>query len=39
MVDANLELIGLQSPRAGAAIIKKYHGDWHRWDSQVVSKA
>ncbi len=37
MVDADLELIGLQSPGEGAKIIEKYHGDWHRWDSQVVS--
>jgi GDPmannose 4,6-dehydratase len=37
MVDADLELIGLESPGEGAKIIEKYHGDWHRWDSQVVS--
>lgn len=37
MVDADLELIGLKSPGQGATIIKKHHGDWHRWDSQVVS--
>jgi GDPmannose 4,6-dehydratase len=35
MVDADLELIGLQSPGEGARIIEKHHGDWHRWDSQV----
>lgn len=37
MVDADLELIGLKSPGEGARIIEKHHGDWHRWDSQVVS--
>jgi len=37
MVDADLELIGLKSPRVGAAIIEKHHGAWHRWDSQIVS--
>jgi GDPmannose 4,6-dehydratase len=37
MVDADLELIGLKSPGDGARIIEKHHGDWHRWDSQVVS--
>ncbi len=37
MVDADLELIGLESPGEGARIIEKHHGNWHRWDSQVVS--
>ena len=37
MVDADLELIGLESPGEGAKIIEKQHGNWHRWDSQVVS--
>ena len=37
MVDADLELIGIKSPGEGARIIEKNHGDWHRWDSQVVS--
>ena len=37
MVDADLELIGQKSPGEGARIIEKHHGDWHRWDSQVVS--
>lgn len=37
MVDADLELSGLESPGEGAKIIKKHHGNWHRWDSQVVS--
>jgi GDPmannose 4,6-dehydratase len=37
MVDADLELIGLESPGEGAKIIEKHHGLWHRWNSQVVS--
>ena len=37
MVDADLELLGLESPGGGAKIIEKHHGDWHRWDTQVVS--
>jgi len=37
MVDADLGLIGLKSPNGGARIIEKQHGNWHRWDSQVVS--
>ena len=37
MVDADLELIGLQSPGHGAKIIEKHHGNWHRWGNQVVS--
>jgi GDPmannose 4,6-dehydratase len=37
MVDADLELQGLESPGEEAKIIEKHHGDWHRWDSQVVS--
>jgi GDPmannose 4,6-dehydratase len=37
MVDADLELMGLESPGEGARIIEKHHGNWHRWDSQVVS--
>jgi GDPmannose 4,6-dehydratase len=37
MVDADMELIGLKSPGEGAKILEKYHGDWHRWDTQVIS--
>ena len=37
MVDADLELLGLESPGEGAKIIEKHHGDWHRWDTQVIS--
>ena len=37
MVDADLELIGLESPGEGRKILEKHHGRWHQWDSQVVS--
>ncbi len=37
MIDADLELIGLDSPGAGRQILEKHHGAWHRWDSQVIS--
>ncbi len=37
MVDADLELLGLESPGEGKRIIEKHHGPWHRWESQVVS--
>ena len=37
MVDADLELHGLESPGEGRQIIEEHHGKWHRWESQVVS--
>ena len=37
MVDADLELAGLQSPGEGRRILEKHHKEWHRWDTQVVS--
>jgi GDPmannose 4,6-dehydratase len=37
MVDADLELQGLESPGEGRKILEKHHGKWHRWESQVVS--
>lgn len=37
MVDADLELLGLESPGEGRKILEAHHGIWHRWDSQVVS--
>ena len=36
MVDADMEMIGLKSPGEGRRIIQKHHGDWHRWDDQVL---
>jgi GDPmannose 4,6-dehydratase len=37
MVDADLELVGLDSPGEGRKLLEIHHGKWHRWDSQVVS--
>ena len=37
MVDADLELVGLASPGEGKQILEKFHGPWHRWDTQVIS--
>jgi GDPmannose 4,6-dehydratase len=37
MVDADMELVGLESPGEGKSLLEKHHGRWHRWDSQVVS--
>jgi GDPmannose 4,6-dehydratase len=37
MVDADMELAGLESPGEGKLLLEKHHGPWHRWDSQVVS--
>jgi GDPmannose 4,6-dehydratase len=37
MVDADLELLGLESPGEGRRLLEKHHGPWHRWESQVVS--
>ena len=39
MVDADLELAGLESPGEGRKILEANHGKWHRWDDQVVSMA
>lgn len=37
MVDADLELVGLQSPGEGKKIIERHHGAWHRWEHQVMT--
>ena len=37
MVDADLELAGLPSPGEGRRIVEANHGEWHRWEDQVVS--
>ena len=37
MVDADLELLGLDSPGEGRKIMERHHGHWHRWEDQVVS--
>jgi GDPmannose 4,6-dehydratase len=36
MVDADLEMIGLESPGEGRRILEAHHGEWHRWESQVL---
>ncbi len=35
MVDADLELMGLESPGEGRRILEAHHGPWHRWEDQV----
>jgi GDPmannose 4,6-dehydratase len=37
MVDADLELIGLQSPGEGKSILEDKFGGWHHWKDQVIS--
>ena len=37
MMDADLELSGLESPGAGKKLLEQHHGPWHRWAQQVVS--
>jgi GDPmannose 4,6-dehydratase len=39
MVDADLELAGLESPGEGRKILEANHGRWHRWEDQVTSMA
>jgi GDPmannose 4,6-dehydratase len=37
MVDADLELMGLESPGEGKKILHEQFDTWHRWEHQVVS--
>jgi GDPmannose 4,6-dehydratase len=37
MVDADLELQGLESPGEGKQILEKEFTGWHRWEHQVTS--
>jgi GDPmannose 4,6-dehydratase len=37
MVDADLQLLGLDCPGEGEQIVEERFGDWHRWDKQVIS--
>jgi GDPmannose 4,6-dehydratase len=37
MVDADLELLGLESPGEGKRILEERFSDWHFWRHQVVS--
>jgi GDPmannose 4,6-dehydratase len=37
MVDADLELEGLEAPGEGKEVVDEKFGDWHDWGHQVVS--
>ena len=37
MVDADMELIGLESSGEGRRIVSETHGSWHTWDDQITS--
>ncbi len=37
MVDADLQLMGLECPGVGKQIVEERFGTWHRWDKQVLS--
>jgi GDPmannose 4,6-dehydratase len=37
MMDADLELMGLEAPGEGKKIIEEKFNDWHNWEDQVVS--
>jgi GDPmannose 4,6-dehydratase len=37
MVDADLELEGLEAPGAGKRIVDERFGEWHDWNHQVVT--
>ena len=37
MMDADLELVDLESPGVGKEIVTSAFGDWHTWEDQVVS--
>jgi GDPmannose 4,6-dehydratase len=37
MVDADLELVGLEAPGEGKKVLDEKFSDWHNWEDQVVS--
>jgi GDPmannose 4,6-dehydratase len=37
MVDADLELVGVDSPGEGRKIVEEKFTGWHRWEDQIVS--
>jgi GDPmannose 4,6-dehydratase len=37
MVDADLELLGLESPGEGKSLLAKHHGPWHQWANTTAS--
>jgi GDPmannose 4,6-dehydratase len=37
MVDADLELLGLESPGEGKQLLASRHGRWHQWENTTAS--
>jgi len=37
MVDADMELMGLEPLGEGRRVMEEVHGAWHRWEDQIVS--
>ncbi len=37
MVDADLELAGLESPGEGKKLLALHHGKWHQWQDQTIT--
>jgi GDPmannose 4,6-dehydratase len=37
MVDADLELAGLDSPGEGRKLLARHHGKWHQWEHQMIT--
>ena len=37
MVDADMELQGLDTPGEGKAILENHFSGWHKWEHQVIS--
>lgn len=37
MVDADLELLGLEAPGEGRRVLAERFGDWHLWEHQIIS--
>jgi len=37
MVDADMELLELETPGEGRKILEKHHGPWHRWEDQITT--
>ena len=37
MVDADLELAGLESPGEGKKLLAQHHGKWHQWEDQTIT--
>jgi GDPmannose 4,6-dehydratase len=37
MVDADMELLGLEAPGEGKCLLAEHFDGWHRWEDQVVS--